>query len=168
MSETSQTRGFTTSTDVGTLIVIAGLTAVLFAGGLALSEGAGELGVDIDWKPFFVVYAVILFIPWGTPTIAAAVGGMLAEALGDIFEGAAPDDPFGWVGYVVGFALFGYLVKDDTSDYTRMAVAAVAGGFVQIAIEGLWVFAIGLEEASTLAFFGITVTDPFPFYVITV
>lgn len=162
----SETSGFTTDTDVGTLIVIAGLTAVLFAGGLALSEGAGELGMDIDWKPFFVVYAVILFVPWGTPTVAAAVGATIAEALGDIFEGAAPDDPFGWAGYAVGFTVFGALVKGDTDNYTRMAVAAMIGGFVQIAIEGLWVFAIGLEESAT--FFGISTQAAPTFYAITV
>ncbi|WP_435178878.1 hypothetical protein [Halorussus sp. AFM4] len=130
-------RRFTTDASIGNLIVIAGLTAVLFAGGLAIAEGVGEFGPDIDWKPFFVVYTVIVFVPWGTPTIAAAVGATLAEGILDFFEGLEPDEPFGWAGYLVGFTIAGWVMGDDTDDVMRLATGAVLGGFVQFAIEGL-------------------------------
>lgn len=135
-SEPGGTSGFTTDVELTNLVVIAGLTAVLFAGALAIGEGLGEIPPDIDWKAFFVVYTVIVFVPWGTPTVAAAVGATLAEGILDFFEGIEPDEPFGWAGYIIGFTVAGYFFKDP-SNHTKLAIGAVLGAFVQFAIEGL-------------------------------
>lgn len=134
--EQRELAGFTTDVDLTNLVVIAGLTAVLFAGALAIGEGLGEIPPDIDWKAFFVVYTVIVFVPWGTPTIAAAAGATIAEGILDFFEGIAPDEPFGWAGYVIGFTVAGYFMKNP-SDTAKLAIGAVVGAFIQFAIEGL-------------------------------
>lgn len=136
MAQATGSSGFKSDVDVTNLVVIAGLTAVLFAGSLAIGEGLGEIPPDIDWKAFFVVYTVIVFVPWGTPTIAAAVGATLAEGILDLFEGMAPDEPFGWVGYVVGFTVAGYFMRDP-SNKVKLVIGAILGAFVQFAIEGL-------------------------------
>jgi len=135
-SEAGTSPRFTTDVDLTSLVVIAGLTAVLFAGALAIGEGLGEIPPDIDWKAFFVVYTVIVFVPWGTPTIAAAVGATIAEGILDFFEGIEPDEPFGWTGYVIGFTIAGWFMKDP-SNKVKLAIGAVLGGFIQFAIEGL-------------------------------
>ncbi|RBI58707.1 hypothetical protein DMJ13_25520 [halophilic archaeon] len=141
---------FTTDVDMTSLVVIAGLTAVLFAGALAIGEGLGEIPPDIDWKAFFVVYTVIVFVPWGTPTIAAAVGATLAEGILDFFEGLEPDEPFGWAGYVVGFTVAGYFMKDP-SKTVKLAIGAVLGAFIQFAIEGLSLVLISGDAWSVYA-----------------
>ena len=152
-------QGFTTDVELTSLVVIAGLTAVLFAGALAIGEGLGEIPPDIDWKAFFVVYTVIVFVPWGTPTIAAAVGATLAEGLLDFFEGIEPDEPFGWAGYLVGFTVAGYFFKDP-SDTAKLVIGAVLGGFLQFAIEGLVFIVVEGEAVSVYltALAGNTVT----------
>ncbi|MFB6194379.1 MAG: hypothetical protein ABEI75_04875 [Halobaculum sp.] len=162
---TGQSDGFDTDMDLSGLIVIAGLTAVLFAGGLVLSEAPGELGLDIDWKPFFVVYAVIIFVPWGTPTIAAALGATIAEGFLDVVEGAEADDPFGWVGYAVGFTVAGYVFDNDTTSTTKMAAGATLGALVQYGLEGLFLFVLGAEAGSVL---GLSVSGAAPIYVVSV
>ncbi|MDY6780613.1 MAG: hypothetical protein SV760_08750, partial [Halobacteria archaeon] len=129
-AETAQTgkksSSFSTDAEISSLVVIAGLTAVLFAGGLALAEGVPEFGVDIDLKPFFIVYTVILFVPWGTPTIATAVGATIAEGLLDIIEGYEPDEPFGWAGYIVAFTFLGWYWKDvDLDNKTKLFVGSI-------------------------------------------
>ncbi|MFB6254013.1 MAG: hypothetical protein ABEI06_05340 [Halobacteriaceae archaeon] len=136
--------------DFTTLILLAGITAVLFAGGLALTEFT-EIPPDIDFKPFFIVYAIIVLVPWGTPTLAVAFGAAGAEGILDLIEGAAADDPFGWVGYLIGFTLFGWLIKDDTSNYLKISIAAVLAAFVQIFIEALNVIIISNKAISIFA-----------------
>ncbi|MFB6294087.1 MAG: hypothetical protein ABEH60_07490 [Halonotius sp.] len=149
MAQTKEaSSGFSTDVDITSLVVIAGVSAVLFAGALAIGEGLGEIPPDIDWKSFFVVYTVIAFVPWGTPTIAAAVGATIAEGTLDFFEGIEPDEPFGWAGYIVGFTVAGYFMKDP-SDTVKLALGAVLGGFVQFAIEGL-VFIVVEGKAITV------------------
>jgi len=158
-SERTGSSSFRTDVDLTDLVVIAGLTAVLFAGALAIGEGLGEIPPDIDWKAFFVVYTVIVFVPWGTPTIAAAVGATMAEGILDFFEGIEPDEPFGWAGYVVGFTVAGYFMKDP-SNKVKLAIGAVLGGFIQFAIEGLVFIVIEGEAISVYltAVAGNTVT----------
>ena len=149
-SEREKSTRFTTDVDLTDLVVIAGLTAVLFAGALAIGEGLGEIPPDIDWKAFFVVYTIIVFVPWGTPTIAAAVGATIAEGILDFFEGIEPDEPFGWTGYVVGFTVAGYFFKDP-SNKVKLAIGAVLGGFIQFAIEGLSLVVISDDAISVYA-----------------
>jgi hypothetical protein len=158
-SERGTSPRFTTDVDLTNLVVIAGLTAVLFAGALAIGEGLGEIPPDIDWKAFFIVYTVIVFVPWGTPTIAAAVGATMAEGILDFFEGIEPDEPFGWAGYLVGFTVAGYFMKDPDNK-VMLGIGAVLGGFIQFAIEGL-VFIVVEGEAMSVyltALAGNTVT----------
>ncbi|MFB6173731.1 MAG: hypothetical protein ABEI39_03735 [Halobacteriales archaeon] len=151
--------GFRTDVDLTDLVVIAGLTAVLFAGALAIGEGLGEIPPDIDWKAFFVVYTVIVFVPWGTPTIAAAVGATLAEGILDFFEGLEPDEPFGWAGYIVGFTVAG-LFMQDPDNKTLLAIGAVLGGAIQFFVEGLSLVLISGDALSVYltALAGNTVT----------
>jgi hypothetical protein len=146
-TDTDEDSGFRADVDVTDLIVIAGVTAVLFAGALAIGEGFGEIPPDIDWKPFFIVYTVLVFVPWGTPTVAAAVGATLAEGILDFFEGIEPDEPFGWTGYVVGFTVAGYFMQDP-DETVKLAIGAVLGGFVQFAIEGVVFLVIEGEALS--------------------
>lgn len=141
---------FRTDVDLTDLVVIAGLTAVLFAGALAIGEGLGEIPPDIDWKAFFVVYTVIVFVPWGTPTVAAAVGATMAEGILDFFEGIEPDEPFGWAGYLAGFTIAGYFMKDPDNK-VMLAIGAVLGGFIQFAIEGLVFLVVEGEAISVYA-----------------
>ncbi|MFB6069117.1 MAG: hypothetical protein ABEJ90_04240 [Halobacterium sp.] len=147
--------GFRTDFDFTTLVVIAGMTAVLFAGGLGLI-GFYEIPPDIDFKPFFIVYAVIFFVPWGTPTIASALGATAAEGLLDLIEGAGPDDPFGWVGYAIGFTVFGWMTKNAEHDeWLRLGVAATVAAFLQIAIEGI---AFLIVEGKAVSFYATVVS----------
>lgn len=154
MSGTARTddSGFRTGFDFTTLITLAGMTAVIFLGGLFITEAVGEIPPDIDFKPFFIVYAIMFFVPWGTPTVAVAIGGGLGEAIGDVIEGYEIDDPFGLAGYIVGFSVAGYLMRDaDGSDYFVLSVAAVVGAFVQILIEALGVLVISGDSVSVYA-----------------
>ncbi|SHG79491.1 hypothetical protein [Halobaculum gomorrense] len=144
--------GFRSDFDFTTLITLAGMTAVIFLGGLFITEAVGEIPPDIDFKPFFIVYAIMFFVPWGTPTISVAVGGGLGEAIGDVIEGYEVDDPFGLAGYVVGFTVAGYLMKDaEGDDYVTLSIAAVVGALVQILIEGLGILVISGESLSVYA-----------------
>ncbi|MFB6227620.1 MAG: hypothetical protein ABEH88_03395 [Halobacteriales archaeon] len=149
-TEAGKSAKFRTDVDLTDLVVIAGLTAVLFAGALAIGEGLGEIPPDIDWKAFFVVYTVIVFVPWGTPTIAAAVGATIAEGILDFFEGIEPDEPFGWTGYIVGFTIVGWFMKDP-SNKVKLAIGAVLGGFIQFAIEGLSLVVVSGDAISVYA-----------------
>jgi hypothetical protein len=149
---TSRTGKFRSNFDFTTLITLAGMTAVLFFGGLTITEVVGEIPPDIDFKPFFVIYALLYFVPWGTPTVAIGVGGAIGEAIGDIIEGYAIDDPFGFIGYIVGFTVAGYLLKDtDADDYVRLSLAAIIGAFVQIGIEALGTLIVSGEAISVYA-----------------
>lgn len=149
---TSQSRSFRSDFDFTTLITLAGLTAVLFFGSLQLTVLIPEIPPDIDFKAFFLIYALLYFVPWGTPSVAVGVGGAIGEAFGDIIEGYATDDAFGFVGYVIGFTVAGYLLKDtDVDDYIMLSVAAVIGALVQILIEGLGALIITGEPITVYA-----------------
>jgi hypothetical protein len=156
-----QSSSFRSDFDFTTLITLAGVTAVLFFGSLQITVLIPEIPPDIDFKPFFLVYAIMFFVPWGTPTVSVAVGGAIGEAIGDIIEGYAVDDPFGLVGYIIGFTVAGYLLKDtDADDYIRLSLAAVIGAFVQFLIEGLGILIISGEALSVYltALAGNTIT----------
>lgn len=143
---------FRTDFDFTTLITLAGMTAVLFLGGLGITEAVGEIPPDIDFKPFFIVYAIMYFVPWGTPTVAVALGGALGEAIGDVIEGYEVDDPFGLFGYVIGFTIAGWLLKGtDADDYVRLSLAAIIGALVQILVEALGVLVISGDALSVYA-----------------
>lgn len=137
------------------MMVITGIVAVLFMGSLLLTEFAGvpEILGDTDWKSFFIPYLFVALLPYGYATLSVGFGAALGEGILDIVEGYAPDDAFGFLGYVIGFWTFGYVLHrwgDPTNKY-HMAVAAVVGAFVQIAIEGIGYLAVAGESFSFYA-----------------
>ncbi|MGF1471824.1 MAG: hypothetical protein ACFB50_08805 [Rubrobacteraceae bacterium] len=119
-------------------VVIAGLSAVLFIISLLITERFGEIPVDIDWKAFGLIFAIIALLPVGMPTWAAAVGAAVGEGILDFLEGYEPDDPFGFAGYVIGFAVAGYIFgNQEQPAWARLVIGSIVGAFVQWAIEGL-------------------------------
>jgi len=95
---------------VGRILVVFVVTAVGFGAGTYLLELAGEIRPDIDAKPFGLVYLVLAVVPFGVATVAGSVGAAAGEGYLDIREGIEPEDPFGFLGYVAAFVLFGGLV----------------------------------------------------------
>lgn len=118
------------------------LSAVCFAAGLALTEAPGEVAVDIDLKPFVIPYLLIALSRYGIPTLAIGFGGAVGEGILDIFEGYELDDPVGFLGYVLGFTVFGrYLEwRSDPPTAGTLSVGAVLGAFVQAVFEGIAFF----------------------------
>lgn len=55
------------------LVVIAGLTAVLFFFGLLITERVPEIPVDIDFKPFFIPFLLVALLP--SPTTRSGLWG---------------------------------------------------------------------------------------------
>lgn len=144
--------------------MILGLTSVLFFLALLPMEAVPEIPVDIDWKPFFIPYMFIALLPWGGATAAASVGAALGEGIRDIIEGYEIDDPIGFIGYVVGFMVFGALVRNHPKSRRRLFAASLAGACVQAAIEGSAFLIVG-EGAGlrimALATVGNTITHGF-------
>ncbi|WP_435124639.1 hypothetical protein [Halobaculum sp. D14] len=137
------------------LMVITGITAVLFVGGLLLTEFAGipEFFGDTDFKPFFLPYLLAALLPYGAATLSVGFGMALGEGILDVVEGYAADDAFGFFGYVVGLWAFAYVLHrwGDPTNKTHMSIAAVVGAFVQIAIEGVAYLVIDGETATFYA-----------------
>ncbi|RRJ29499.1 hypothetical protein [Halocatena pleomorpha] len=142
------------------LIVIAGITAVLFVGGLLITERFGEYFVDVDFKPFFIVYVVLALVPWGRPTVAIGVGAALGEGFLDLIEGYEFDDPFGFVGYLVGFTVAGWFFRNDPTNRFKLATGAIVGAFVQASFEASAFVLIEREamEAAFVSLIGNTIT----------
>lgn len=128
------------------------LSALLFAAGLLLTEAPGELALDVDLKPFFVPYLLIAAMRYGLPTLSVGLGAAMGEGVLDIVEGYELDDPIGFIGYVVGFTLFGWYlhrVADDPTARRAQVTAAVLGALAQAAFEGL-AFVLFATDAHTL------------------
>jgi hypothetical protein len=143
VSRSHREPGETDSVDIGVslrrLLALLLLGAVLFGVGVSVAELQGELGLDVDLKPFFVVYLPVAVFAFGAPTLALGLGAAMGEGAHDIAEGYEPDEPLGFVGFVVGFALFGYIlhrVAPDPTDRRYQVGAAVLAGFVQAVFEG--------------------------------
>lgn len=116
-------------------MVVAALVAVLFFFGLLLFERIPEIPVDIDFKPFFIPFLFVALLPRGMATFAVALGAAVGEAIGDIIEGYEVDDPFGFAGYFIGFAVAGYLIQGRPLNWVRVSLACVVGALVQAVIE---------------------------------
>jgi hypothetical protein len=128
------------------------LSGLLFTVGLLVTEAPGELALDVDLKPFFLPYLLIAVVRYGFPTLSAGLGAAVGEGALDIVEGYELDDPVGFIGYVVGFTLFGWYlhrVADDPTARRTQAVAAILGAFGQAAFEGL-AFLVFATDASPL------------------
>lgn len=120
-------------------LLLAALSAVVFGSGLVVSESVGEIAVDVDLKPFFLPYLLIAFLPFGVPTLAVGLGAALGEGFLDVYEGYELDDPFGFLGYVLGFLAFGWYLREfatDPTDRRSQAMAAVFGALLQALFEG--------------------------------
>lgn len=126
-------------------MVVAALVAVLFFFGLLLFERIPEIPVDIDFKPFFIPFAFLALLPRGLPTFAVPLGAAVGEAIGDIIEGYEVDDPFGFAGYLVGFAVAGSLMSGKPLHWARISVACLVGAAVQAAIEASAFLVFGEE-----------------------
>jgi len=126
------------------LLVGVGLTSGLaFAVGLLLTEAPGELALDVDLKPFFLPYLLIAVVRYGLPTLSAGLGAAIGEGVLDLVEGYELDDPIGFIGYVVGFTIFGWYLHRVALDPTgrrAQVIAAVLGAFGQATFEGLAFF----------------------------
>ena len=124
----------------GELVGIAVVSAVLFGVGLLVTESVGELGLDVDFKPFFVPYLLVAAVPFGLRTVSISLGAALGEGVLDVLEGYELDDPLGFVGYVVGFTVFGLVLHRTNLDASSSRVqlgAAMLAAFVQALFEGL-------------------------------
>lgn len=125
-------------------MIIFGLgSAALFGLGLLVTEQVGEIAVDVDLKPFFIPYLLIAVVNWGLLTLSISFGAAVGEGILDIFEGYELDDPIGFLGYVIGFLVFGWLLKQaqiESNRNMRLTLAAVTGAFVQAIFEGLAFF----------------------------
>lgn len=126
-------------------MVVAALVAVLFFFGLLIFERVPEIPVDIDFKPFFIPFLFLALLPRGLPTLAVPLGAAVGEAIGDIIEGYEVDDPFGFAGYFLGFALAGYLMSGRPLSWGRVTAACFVGSLVQAVIEALAFLAFGEE-----------------------
>ena len=127
------------------VMVVAALVAVLFFFGLLIFERIPEIPVDIDFKPFFIAFLFLALLPRGLPTFAIPLGAAVGEAIGDIIEGYEVDDPFGFAGYFLGFALAGYLMGGKPLNWVRVGFACIAGSLVQAVIEASAFLAFGEE-----------------------
>jgi hypothetical protein len=122
---------------MGRLLLV---SAVVFALGVAVAEVGGELGADVDLKPFFLVYLLVAVVGYGGDTLAIGLGAAMGEGLHDLLEGYEADEPLGFLGFVVGFVLFGWLlhrVAADPSDRRWQVGAAIGAAFVQALFEGV-------------------------------
>jgi hypothetical protein len=126
-------------------MVVAALVAVLFFFGLLIFERIPEIPVDIDFKPFFIPFLFLALLPRGPVTFAVPLGAAVGEAIGDIIEGYEVDDPFGFAGYFLGFAVMGYLVANRPLDWRRVSLACLVGAFVQAVIEASAFLVFGEE-----------------------
>lgn len=128
------------------LIVIAGLTGVLFFFGLLVTERIPEIPVDIDQKPFFIPFLLVALLPLGPPAFAVGLGAALGEAFGDVLEGYEVDDPFGFVGYFFCFVLAAYIIRNRPRNWVLVSVACVVGAFVQAVLEAATFLIFGEES----------------------
>ena len=141
-------------------MVVAALVAVLFFFGLLIFERIPEIPVDIDFKPFFIPFLFIALLPRGLPTFAIALGAAVGEAIGDIIEGYEVDDPFGFFGYFIGFAVAGYLIGGKPLSWARVTLACIVGALLQAVIEASAFLVFG-EEGLVVAIYsalGNTIT----------
>lgn len=132
-----------------------------------MTESVGEVGTDIDFKPFFIPYLLVVITRFGPPTLLIGLGAAIGEGILDIFEGYEIDDPVGFLGYVLGFVVFGWYlheVADDSTSWRALTGAALLGAFVQAFFESFAYFVFdtsaGVMQAG-LSLFGNTLSHGF-------
>ncbi|MEM6907746.1 MAG: ATP-binding cassette domain-containing protein [Pseudomonadota bacterium] len=127
-------------------VMIVGVTAVLFFLGLLPLEAIPEIPVDIDSKPFFIPLVLIALLPAGRPGLAIGLGVALGEFIRDMMEGYELDDPIGFVGYFVGFALTSFMFGKQPPGKLVILIAALSSAFIQAAIEASSFLLFGEES----------------------
>lgn len=126
--------------------MIIGVTAVLFFLGLLPLEAIPEIPVDIDSKPFFIPLVLIALLPSGRPGVAIGLGVALGEGIRDMMEGYELDDPIGFVGYFLAFALTSLMFGKQPPGKVVILVAGVTCAFIQAAIEASSFLLFGEES----------------------
>lgn len=127
-------------------VMIVGVTAVLFFLGLLPLEAIPEIPVDIDSKPFFIPLVLIALLPAGRPGLAIGLGVALGEFIRDMMEGYELDDPIGFVGYFVAFALTSFMFGRQPPGKLLILLAALSCAFIQAAIEASSFLLFGEES----------------------
>jgi hypothetical protein len=121
-------------------LFLLGVGGAVFAVGVGLAELGGELGSDVDFKPFFLVYLLVALVSFGGPTLSLGLGAAVGEGFHDLIEGYEADEPLGFIGFVVGFVIFGWMlhrVAPHPDDRRWQVLAAVFAAFVQALFEGV-------------------------------
>jgi energy-coupling factor transport system ATP-binding protein len=127
-------------------MMLVGVSAVLFFLGLLPLEMIPEIPVDIDSKPFFIPLVLVALLPAGRPGLAIALGVALGEFLRDMMEGYELDDPIGFLGYFIAFALTSVLLGRGRPGRFAIILASVFCAFVQAAIEASSFLLFGQES----------------------
>lgn len=142
------------------LMGIAVLSAVLFFLSLIPLEAIPEIPVDIDQKAFFIPLMLAALLPVGKPTWAVALGAALGECMRDMIEGYEPDDPIGFIGYVIGFAAAGYLIGTKPRNWLRLTAATLLAATVQAAFEASSFLLLAEEsvEVALVSWIGNSIT----------
>lgn len=114
-------------------------SSILFGIGLLITEFLiGEVALDVDLKPFFIPYILIAINRFGLSTMSIGLGAAIGEGVLDVFEGYELDDPIGFLGYFLGFTVFGWYlheVADDPTQLRSLTLGAALGAFVQAVFE---------------------------------
>ncbi|MEQ8773418.1 MAG: ATP-binding cassette domain-containing protein [Erythrobacter sp.] len=126
--------------------MLIGVTAVLFFLGLLPLEAIPEIPVDIDSKPFFIPLVLVALLPGGRVGIAIGLGVALGEFLRDMMEGYELDDPIGFVGYFLAFALTSTLFGKQPPTRLAILFASILCALVQAAIEASSFLLFGEES----------------------
>ncbi|QIA27722.1 hypothetical protein DYI95_009545 [Thermaerobacter sp. PB12/4term] len=117
-------------------------TAAFFFTGLLVTELFGEIPPDIDLKPFFIPLLFTVTLParyrW-----AVALGAAVGEGFGDLIEGYELDDPLGFIGYVLGFAIAGRITGGSAATIGRVALAALAAAVINALPEAAMFYGFG-------------------------
>lgn len=117
-------------------------TAAFFFTGLLVTELFGEIPPDIDLKPFFIPLLFAVTLParyrW-----AVALGAAVGEGFGDLIEGYEWDDPVGFIGYLLGFAVAGRIAGGVTGATGRVTLAALAAAAINALPEAVMFYGFG-------------------------
>lgn len=136
-------------------VMILGVTAVLFFLGLLPLEIIPEIPVDIDSKPFFIPLLLSALLPAGRPGFAVALGVAMGEGLRDLMEGYELDDPFGFVGYILGFSVASRVMALRPLSRPLLVMGALLCAAIQSAFEASTFLLFGKESVSVAIQTGI-------------
>lgn len=138
------------------LVTLFAVTSAAFFLASAVTEQVPEVGTDIDLKTFFIIYLLVALVPYGLATLSGGIGMAVGEGAYDVVEGYELDDPFGFVGYVLGIVTFGWVlhVAGDPMDRRWQVAAALSGAAVQATFEGIAFYVLS-DEGAVVAFLSV-------------